>query len=117
MKNILIVDDSAFTRNIHRQVIEGEDYEVVEAESGAAALEMFEKENPDLVMMDLLMPDMDGMEVTQKILEIDPGAKIIICSTDRQKYRQEEAKEVGVIGFLTKPINKEKMVHALRRGV
>lgn len=114
MKKIMIVDDSAFTRNIHMQIIKGEGFEVVEAESGAEALEMFEKEKPDLVMMDLLMPDMDGMDVTRKLLEIDPDAKIIICSTDKQKTRKEEAKEVGAIGFVTKPIDKEKIVDALK---
>jgi len=114
MIKILIVDDSAFTRGIHRQVIQNEGYQAVEAASGAEALDLFKKEKPDLVMMDLLMPDMDGMDVTKKILEIQPKAKIVICSTDRQKTRQAEAKQVGAVGFLTKPIDKKKMADTLR---
>ncbi|MBW1734300.1 MAG: response regulator [Deltaproteobacteria bacterium] len=114
MIKILIVDDSAFTRAIHRQVIQNEGYQAVEAASGAEALDLFKKEKPDLVMMDLLMPEMDGMDVTKKILEIQPKAKIVICSTDRQKTRQAEAKQVGAVGFLTKPIDKKKMADTLR---
>ena len=113
MKKILIVDDSAFTRDIHKQIVTSAGYQTVEADSGARALEVFEKERPDLVIMDLLMPDSDGMEIIKKILETDPHAKTVICSTDKQRARQAEAKEVGVLGFLTKPINAEKMVETL----
>jgi len=115
MKKILIVDDSAFTRGIHKQILEKEGYETVEAASGAEALEKFEKENPDLVIMDLLMPDMDGMEVIKKILEKHPDARTVICSTDKQKARQKEAREIGVIEFLTKPVGAEAMNKALKK--
>ena len=115
MKKILIVDDSAFTRGIHRQILESEGYETLEAASGAEALEKFKKEKPDLSIVDLLMPDMDGMDVIRKILEIDPDARTVICSTDKQKARQEDAKEIGVLGFLVKPINSEKIVAILRK--
>ena len=113
MKKILIVDDSAFTRDIHKQIVMSAGYQTVEADSGAQALEVFEKERPDLVIMDLLMPDMDGMEIIKKILQTDPHAKTVICSTDKQRARQAEAKEIGVLGFLTKPINAEKMMDML----
>lgn len=108
MKKILIVDDSAFTRDIHKQIVISAGYQVLEAENGSQALEVFEKERPDLVIMDLLMPDMDGMEIIKRILETDPHAKTVICSTDKQKARQAEAREIGVLGFLTKPINAEE---------
>ena len=113
MKKILIVDDSGFTRNIHKQIITSQGYEVVEAGSGTEGVEMFSQEKPDLVMIDLLMPDMDGMEAVGKMLEIDPAAKTVVCSTDKQKARQEEAKEIGVLAFLTKPVNSEKIAETL----
>ena len=110
MKKILIVDDSAFTRGIHKDILTSGGYETVEAASGTEALEVFEKEKPDLTVVDLLMPDMDGMDVIRKLLESDPGAKIVVCSTDKQKPRQEEAREIGALGFLAKPIDDEELV-------
>ncbi len=108
MKRVLIVDDSTFTRNIHKQIITSVGYQTLEAANGAEAIETFEKEKPDLVIIDLLMPDMDGMDAVSKILEKDADAKVIVCSTDKQKYRKEQASELGVQGFLTKPVNAEK---------
>jgi two-component system, chemotaxis family, chemotaxis protein CheY len=115
MKKILIVDDSAFTRNIHKKIVENEGYRTVEASNGSEALAVFAKEKPDLTIVDLLMPDMDGMEVVKNILKTDPIAKIFICSSDKQKYRREEAKAMGVLEFITKPISDEKMVGALNK--
>ena len=112
-KKILIVDDSAFTRGIHKQIITSVGYQTVEASSGAEAVEVFEKERPDLVVMDLLMPDMDGMDAIKKILEIDAHARIVICSVDRQRTRREEAEEIGALEFLTKPVNAEEMSELL----
>ena len=114
MKKILIVDDAAFSRSIHRQVIESGGYEVIEAACGKDALEMFKTEKPDLVTMDLLMPDMDGMDVVRKIMEADPDAKAIICSTDKQKFRQEEAREVGAVGFIPKPVDPDTLLGLLK---
>ena len=115
MKKVLIVDDSSFTRNIHQQIVAGEGYEAVEAASGKEAVEVFTRERPDLVLVDLLMPDMDGMDAARKILEIDSAARIVICSTDKQKARQEEAREVGVLEFLTKPLDPESLAASLDR--
>ena len=115
MKKILIVDDSAFTRGIHKQILEGEGHETIEAASGTEALEMYEKEKPDLVIMDLLMPDIDGLDVVKEIIQRDPDAKTIICSTDKQNTRMAEAKKVGTLGFITKPIDASKMVEMLKK--
>ena len=90
-------------------------FDPIESASGTETLELYEKEKPDIVLMDLLMPDIDGMEVIKKILEFDNEAKTVICTTDRQQYRREEAKELGVMGFLTKPIDREKMIEALNK--
>lgn len=112
---ILIVDDAAFSRNILKQIVEAGGFQVAEAANGAEALEMFEKEKPDAVTMDLLMPDMDGMDVVRKILANDPEAKVIVISTDKQKFRQEEAKDAGVAGFIPKPVDPEKLLETLKQ--
>lgn len=117
MPKILIVDDSAFTRGIHTQIVKSEGFDTVEAPDGTAAVETFVREKPDLVLTDLLMPDMDGMEVVKKIREIDPAAKIVICSTDRQKYRKEEASRLGAVGFLNKPIDREELRETVRKAL
>lgn len=115
MKKILIVDDSEFTRGIHKRIIVSVgDYQIVEAASGADAVDIFQQEKPNLVLMDLLMPDIDGMDAIRKLLELDAEIPVIICSTDRQKYRREEAEEIGVRQFLTKPVNPEAMAAALK---
>jgi two-component system chemotaxis response regulator CheY len=113
MKKVLIVDDSAFTRSIHNQIITSAGYQTLEAASGAEAVATFEKEKPDLVVMDLLMPDMDGMDAVRKILEIDADARIVICSVDRQRYRRKEAEEIGAVGFVSKPVNAAEMIELL----
>jgi len=114
MKKVLIVDDALFSRNIMKQMIEAGGYQTIEAGSGTEALELFKTEKPDAATMDLLMADMDGMDAVRKILETDPEAKIIICSTDKQKFRQNEAREVGAAGFIAKPVDPEKLLETLK---
>jgi len=113
MKKVLIVDDSAFTRSIHNQIITSAGYQTLEAASGAEAVATFEKEKPDLVVMDLLMPDMDGMDAVRRILEIDADARIVICSVDRQRYRRKESEEIGAVGFVSKPVDADEMIELL----
>ena len=104
-KKILIVDDSAFSRSIMKKAIQSMGYEIIQASNGKEAITVYQAEKPDAVTMDLLMPDMDGMDAVRKIRENDPDARIIICSTDKQKFRQEEAKSTGTVGFVPKPVD------------
>ncbi len=106
---ILIVDDSLFTRTIHRQTVENEGYLVAEAGGGQEAVEIFKKEKPDLIITDLLMPDMDGMDLIREILTADPSAKMVICSADRKIEHIREAGKIGALGFLSKPIAAEEL--------
>ena len=111
MKKILIVDDSMFTRNIHKQIIsEISDCQIFEAGNGAEAMTAYDEYQPDVVLMDLLMPDMDGLEVAEQIIARDSKAKIIICSTDKQQYRQQQAVAVGAVGFIVKPVDPELLL-------
>lgn len=115
MKTVLIMDDSAFSRGILRKVIESGGYRTIEAANGTQAVALFESERPDLVTLDLLMPDMDGIDVAKKILEIDPAAKTVIVSTDKQKFRKKEAKAAGVLAFIPKPIDDEDFLEEINR--
>ena len=109
------MDDSAFSRGILIKVIEAAGFRTIEAANGAQAINLFENEKPDLVTLDLLMPDMDGMDVARKILEIDPAAKTVIVSTDKQKFRKQEAKAAGVSAFIPKPIDDEEFLDEIKR--
>ena len=113
MKKILVVDDSGFTRDIHKAILVSNGFAVIEAGSGKTALELFDRERPDGVIMDLLMEDMDGMDVSREILERDPGAVIIVCSTDKQKFRRKEARQIGCKAFLPKPLDREELIETL----
>jgi len=113
MKKIMITDDSAFSRNIMRQIIESGHYQVIEAANGSEAIALFKTGKPDAVTMDLLMPDMDGIDAVKKILEADPEAKVIVCSTDKQKFRVKEAKDAGAAAFIPKPADPEKLLEIL----
>jgi len=115
MKTILIVDDSAFTRGIHRRIIEAEGYSALEAASGADALESFSAHAPDLCLVDLLLPDMDGMDVIREILSRDADARTVICSTDKQRYRREDAEAAGARGFLAKPVSPDELGELLKK--
>jgi len=109
MKTILIVDDSTFTRSIHAQIVEGLGHKVIQASGGTEAIKLYREKKPDVVIMDLLMEDMDGLDAIRQILAIDPAATTIICSTDKQKARQEDARKAGVKAFLTKPVDADKL--------
>ena len=115
MTKVLVVDDSAFTRGIHTRILKENGYDVVEATGGVEALTMYASEKPDAVLLDLLMPDMDGMDVVRQLRASDPEAKVIICSTDKQKARREEGREAGVMGFVTKPVDPEELIRQLKQ--
>lgn len=114
MKKVMITDDSAFSRNILRKIIESAKYQVIEAVNGTEAIALFKTEKPDAVTMDLLMPDMDGIDVVKKILETFPEAKIVVSSTDKQKFRKQEAKEAGALAFVSKPVDPDELLGTLK---
>lgn len=112
---VLIVDDSKFIRGRHREAVEEAGHEALESASGAEALVRFREERPDVVMVDLLMPEMDGMVLVRGLLEIDTEAKIVIISSDRQAARRAEAEALGVREFLAKPGTPAQIAGALAR--
>ena len=110
---VLIVDDSALTRRSLRQILETADCEVVEAEDGLAALERYFLEKPDVVLLDLVMRGMYGLEVIQKLLELDAAARIVVVSADIQTSSHELAEQAGAKAFINKPFDKAEILVAL----
>lgn len=103
MKKILLIDDSAFARN-HLKRSLGDSYEYLEAGDGLSGIEAYFLHHPDLVILDITMPGISGLDALEKIHEIDPQAKVIICSADVQEYSRIKANELGAAGFISKPI-------------
>ncbi len=110
-KKILIVDDSLFMRMTLRNNLIGE-YEIVEADSGAEALEQFQKEKPDLVLLDIVMPqgEEEGIRVLKEIMKNHPQAQIVMITAVGQEAIIEECKKLGAKDYIVKPFD-EKLVN------
>ena len=110
---VLIVDDSSLTRRNLRQILETAGCAVVEADNGLDARERYFLEKPDVVMLDLVMRGMYGLDVLQKIRELDPRARVIVVSADIQTSSQDLAGEAGAAAFINKPFDKSDILSAL----
>jgi two-component system chemotaxis response regulator CheY len=98
------------SRRIVRGILESEGHEVAEAADGLAALERYSLEKPDLVVLDMVMSGMYGLDVLQKLREIDGQARIIVATADIQSSTREMAEQAGSLGFLTKPIRRAELL-------
>jgi two-component system chemotaxis response regulator CheY len=110
---VLIVDDSAMTRRSLRQILESAGCVVAEAEDGLSALERYFLEKPDVVLLDLVMRGMYGLDVLQKLRELDADARIIVVSADVQTSSHVMAREAGAKGFINKPFDRAEILAAL----
>jgi two-component system, chemotaxis family, chemotaxis protein CheY len=111
---VLVVDDSGLARRRVRGILEGAGYDVIEAEDGLSALERYFVSKPDLVVLDLVMKGMYGLDVLNKLREMDPTARVIVVSADVQTSSQEMVERAGAAGFLTKPIDTEQVLTMVR---
>ena len=111
---ILVVDDSGLARRRLRGILEEAGYEVLEAEDGMAALERYHVDRPDLVVLDLVMKGMYGMDVLGKLREMDSLARVIVASADVQASSHEMAAQAGALGFVTKPIDADELLSLVR---
>jgi len=117
MPEVLIADDSEFMRNLLREILE-EDHQIVgEVENGVEAVEVYKEENPDLVMMDIVMPIRDGIEATDEIKTDDPDATVIMCTSVGQEEKMKEAVKAGADGYITKPFQKPSVIEAIEDAV
>jgi Response regulator containing CheY-like receiver domain and AraC-type DNA-binding domain len=117
-KKVLIVDDAAFMRMMIKDILSKNGYEVVgEAENGARAIEKFKDLNPDLIIMDITMPEMDGILAVKEIKKGTPDAKIIMCSAMGQQAMVIEAIQAGAKDFIVKPFQAERVLEAVKKVI
>lgn len=117
-KNILICDDAAFMRMMIKDILTKNGYNVVgEAENGAKAVEKYTEVKPDLVMLDITMPEMDGIQALKKIKELDPGACVIMCSAMGQQAMVIESIQSGARDFIVKPFQADRVIEAVKKAV
>lgn len=117
-KNVLICDDAAFMRMMIKNVLVKGGYNVVgEAENGAKAVEKYKELNPDLVLMDITMPEMDGIEALKEIKKIDGGAKVIMCSAMGQQAMVIESIQAGAKDFIVKPFQEDRVIEAVKKAI
>ena len=110
---VLIVDDSALTRRSLRQILEAAGCEVVEAENGLDALERYFLDKPDVVLLDLVMRGMYGLDVLEKLRQLDPAAKVVVVSADVQTSSQQLVDRAGAKAFITKPFDRDEILGTL----
>lgn len=116
-KQILIVDDAAFMRMMIRDILSAEGYAIHEATNGAEAVEKFQKVNPDLVTMDITMPDVNGIEALKQIRQLDPDANILMVSAMGQQQLILEALEAGASDFIVKPFQPTKVLEVVHKAL
>lgn len=120
MAKILIIDDSAMSRRIMRSILESAGHEVTDVSDGLMGLEQYFLNKPDIVLLDLIMTGMLGMDVLTKLREMDPGAQVIVATADIQVSTREMTQAQGAAGFVTKPFSAEDVLNVvntvLKRG-
>lgn len=114
-KTVLVVDDAAFMRMMIRDILTKEGYVIHEAVNGRDAVEKFAEVRPDLVTMDITMPEMSGLEALRAIREGDPSARILMVSAMGQQKMIVEALELGAMDFLVKPFQPTKVLETVKK--
>ena len=116
MAKVLIVDDAAFMRISIKNMLTKNGYEVVgEAENGTVGVEMYKSLSPDIVTMDITMPEMDGLQALKEIVKLDPKAKVVMVSAMGQEAMVRDAIVSGAKGFIVKPFKEDGIIAALKK--
>lgn len=114
-RSVLVVDDAAFMRMMIRNILTGDGYVVHEAVNGRDAVEKYGSIRPDLVTMDITMPEMDGLEAIRRIRQQDPDARVLVVSAMGQQQLIVEALESGALDFVVKPFQPAKVLEKVRK--
>lgn len=118
MANVLVVDDAAFMRLTIKKILEENGHVMVgEAANGKEAVHQYETLRPDVVILDITMPDMNGVQALNKIKELDPDVKVIICSAMGNQHMLAQTIECGAKDFVVKPFQPERLVAAVEKVV
>ncbi|QCX33204.1 response regulator [Caloramator sp. E03] len=116
MKRVLVVDDAAFMRMTLKTMLERNGFEVIgEAENGAVAVRKYNELKPDIVTMDITMPEMDGVQALKAIRQLDPSSKVVMISALGQESFVKEAVLSGAKGFIVKPFKEDYVVQTLSK--
>jgi len=116
-KQILIVDDAAFMRMMIRDILSKDGYVIHEATNGSEAVEKYREVRPDLVTMDITMPDVDGIEALKQIRELDSDATVLMVSAMGQQKLILEALEAGAADFIVKPFQPTKVLEVVHKAL
>lgn len=115
---ILIVDDNDLMRTLLRSILRNEDYQIIgETRNGALALEFIERSKPDLICMDVMMPEMDGLEALKAIKETYPGIAVVMITGNPSVDNVQESIQSGANGFIVKPFNAAKVLDTLKQAL
>ncbi|MDO8879381.1 MAG: response regulator [Coriobacteriia bacterium] len=114
-KTVLVVDDAAFMRMMIRDILAREGYVIHEAVNGRDAIEKYAEVKPDVVTMDITMPEMSGLEALRRIREYDPAARVLVVSAMGQQKMIVEALEYGAMDFLVKPFQPTKVLETVKK--
>ncbi|PWK06662.1 response regulator [Tumebacillus permanentifrigoris] len=118
MAKILVVDDAAFMRMMLKDMLVKGGHEIIgEAENGAVALAKFKELRPDLVTMDITMPEMDGIEAVKEIRKVDPAAKVVMCSAMGQQSMVVQAIQAGARDFIVKPFQGDRVLESISKVI
>jgi two-component system, chemotaxis family, chemotaxis protein CheY len=113
--SVLVVDDAPFIRELIVQIVQKEGWQIAgEADNGKQAVALARERNPSVIIMDLIMPEMSGLDATREILEQNPEAKIIACSTVNDQNLIMRALDAGCVNYITKPFEREKIVAVIK---
>ena len=116
MAKILTVDDAAFMRKVIKDTLSKAGYaDIFEAEDGAQAVEKYNEVKPDLVLMDITMPNMDGLEALKAIRAADPNANVVMCSAMGQESMVVEAIKLGALDFIVKPFKADRILQTVQK--
>ena len=118
MKRVMVCDDAAFMRMMIKDILVKNGYEIAaEAENGLKAVEQYPDARPDLVLMDITMPEVDGIEAVRRIKALDPKANVIMCSAMGQQAMVIEAIQAGAKDFIVKPFQADRVLEAVRKVI
>lgn len=117
MARILIIDDSSFQRGIIRKILQQSGYETIEAKDGKEGLLRVVDATPDLILLDLVMPEMDGFTVLTHLHNLGTPAPVLVLTADIQEITREQCRASGAVGFLNKPVKAETLITAVQDGL
>ena len=117
MAKILVTDDAKFMRTMLSGFLTAEGHEVIEAGNGIEMLNMYKEHKPDLITLDITMPEMDGLEAIKKLRMMYPTAKVIMCSAMGQQSMVIEALQNGAIDFIVKPFQQDRVIDSVKKAL